>query len=99
LQTIYDWAIEFGGHPNERGVLVAMTRVERTEGVRTLGAVLLTDNQTLIVAALKSALEAAIGALKTFRLIFPERYVIMGMDGEIDRLVGDANAVFKKYAQ
>jgi hypothetical protein len=47
--------------------------------------------------ALKSAVEAAIGALKAFRLIFPEHFAIMGVDGEIDKLVGHLNAVFASY--
>jgi len=32
LQTLYDWTIEFGAHPNERGVLAAMTRIEAGRG-------------------------------------------------------------------
>jgi hypothetical protein len=26
LHTLYEWTIQLGGHPNERGVLAAMTR-------------------------------------------------------------------------
>jgi diphthamide biosynthesis methyltransferase len=36
---------------------------------------------------LKTAAEAAVDALKTFNLIFPERFTIMGMGDEIERLV------------
>jgi len=40
-----------------------------------------------------------IGALKTSRLLFPQRFAIMGMDGKIDKLVGVLNTIFKQYAQ
>ncbi len=96
LQTLYDRTIELGGHPNERGVFAAMTRTD-TDQDRTFGVVFLTDNPVLIAAALKTAIEAAVGALKTFRLIFPERFAIMGVDDDIEKLVGGLNAVFKSY--
>jgi hypothetical protein len=32
-------------------------------------------------------------------MIFPQRFAIMGMDGEIDKLVGVLNTIFKQYAQ
>jgi hypothetical protein len=40
------------------------------------------DNPVLIAAALKSAVEAAVVALKTFELVFPERFAIVGLDRE-----------------
>jgi hypothetical protein len=96
LQALYDRTIELGGHPNERGVLAAMTRTD-IDHERIFGVVFLTDNPVLIALALKSSVEAAVGALKTFRLIFPERFTIMGMDDEIEKLVGELNIVFKLY--
>jgi len=98
LHTLYEWAIEPGGHPNERGVLAAMTRTQTGPAI-TFGPVLLANDPDLILVALKSAGEAAVGALKVFRLIFPERFAIMGLDGEIDALVGRLNAVFMSHAR
>lgn len=94
LQALYDWTIELGGHPNERGVLAAMTRTD-TDQACMFGVVFLTDNPVLISVALKTAIEAAVGALKSFRLIFPERFAIMGVDDEIEKIVGGCNAVFR----
>ena len=90
---VYKSTIQFGGHPNERGVLAATIRT--SEG---FGAVLLTDNPVLIAAALKSAIEAGVVALKTFELVFPERFAIVGVDHEIAALVASLNTVFKQYA-
>ncbi len=98
LQTLYEWTIEFGGHPNERGVFAAMTQ-SGTDQALNFEVVFLTNKPLVIAAALMTAVQAAIGALKTFRLIFPERFAIMGMDGEIEKLVGGLNTVFKHYKQ
>lgn len=96
LHDLYKRTIAFGGHPNERGVLVATTRTE-TGQAYTFEVALLTDRPLLIAAALKTAVEAGIGALKTFQLILPERFAIVGLDGDIDRLVGSANTTFRPY--
>ena len=96
LNTLYDQTIEVGAHPNERGVLAAMTRANTDQNC-TFGVEVLTDKPVLIASALKIAVETAVGALKTFRLIFPERFTIMGMDNEIEKLVGELNAVFKSF--
>ena len=40
------------------------------------------------------ATHRALGALRVFRLVFPERYAITGLDEEIARLVDEVNAVF-----
>jgi hypothetical protein len=95
--TVYKTTIGLGGHPNQRGVLAAMIRTE-SGGFHTFGAVFLTDNPALIAAALKTAVEAAVGALKTFHLIFPERFQIMGIDRDVENLVGGLNAVLKQFA-
>jgi hypothetical protein len=89
LQSLYERTIELGAHPNERGILAAMTRTDTGQD-HMFGVVFLTNNPVLIAVALKTAVEAAVGALKTFRLIFPERFAIMGMDDEIEKLVGGA---------
>jgi hypothetical protein len=91
---LYKQTIGLGGHPNERGVLAAMTRTD-TVGAVTFGAVFLADNPNLIAAATKTAVEAAVGALRMFSLIFPERFAIMGVDRDVDKLVGELNGAFK----
>ena len=93
LHEVYRRTIAFGGHPNERGVLSATARTDTGE-TYTYAVAHLTDRPLLIAAALKATVEAAIGALRTFRLVFPERFTIMGLDGAVERLVHEHNAVF-----
>jgi hypothetical protein len=54
----------------------------------------LTDRPLLIAAALKARVEAAVGALRTFRLVFPERSEIMALDRDVEKLVHEHHAVF-----
>ncbi len=96
LQTLYEWTIELGAHPNEQGILAAMSRTD-TDQSRTYGVAILTDDPILVVTTLKIAVDVAVGALKTFRLIFPERFTIMGFDTEIETLARLLNTVFKAY--
>lgn len=51
-----------------------------------------------IVLALRMAVGVAIGALKTFQLIFPERFTLVGIDLELGKVISEANALFKSYA-
>jgi hypothetical protein len=93
LRTLYRRTIGLGAHPNERGVLAATTRTETPE-IYAFEVAYLTNRPLLIVLALKSAVEAAVGALKTFRLIFSERFAISGLDGDVDKLVAALNSAF-----
>jgi hypothetical protein len=51
-----------------------------------------------IVLALRMAVGVALGAFKAFQLVFPERFTIAGIDMEIEKLIEDANTLFKSYA-
>jgi len=55
----------------------------------------------MVVAALKDAVDVAVGVAKTVGLIYPERFRIAVVDEEIDRLVRHYSGgdVFSKYAQ
>ena len=49
--------------------------------------------------ALKTAVEAAVGLARTFRLIYPERCRIVGLNGDIDRLIRHLQRVFPRRAE
>jgi hypothetical protein len=70
-----------------------MTTVRTETG---FGAVFLANNPSLIALALKTAVEAAVGALKIFHLIYPERFKIMDVDRDANALVGWLNTVFSR---
>ena len=68
MHEVYRRTIAFGGHPNERGVLSATTRME-TDETYTSAVAQLTDRPLLITTALKATIEAAVGALRTEKLL------------------------------
>lgn len=97
MQTLYDWTIDLGAHPNEQGIFAAMTGQDVGDQ-RVFNVEVLSENPTLVLNALKMSVEAAIGALMVIRLIFPERVAITGLDREIAELAAATYRVFQGYA-
>jgi hypothetical protein len=97
LHGVYERTIEMGAHPNELGVLGSTERTE-TDDAYLFDVAFLTSNPLLIALVLKTAIEAAVGALRTFRLIFPERFTFADLDDDIQKLAAGHNAVFTPYS-
>jgi hypothetical protein len=97
LHELYDRTIDFGGHPNEKSLFGAMSRVETANEIIYSVGILSFRDPVLVVAALHMAVAVAIGTLKVFELIFQERFLILGLDAKVLALVRDLNAVFKQY--
>jgi hypothetical protein len=98
LHQLYETMIDFGAHPNQLGVLMAMNKSGTEQAISYQVGILFT-NTVPLVATLQKAAAVAVGALKVFQLILSERFKIMGLDKEIKALVGELNSVFKPYAQ
>ena len=97
LHAIYEDLIDFGAHPNQFGVMIAMRKSE-SEKQNDFSVGILHAESLPIVLALRMAVAVAIGALKTFQLVFPERFTLAGIDLEIHKIVGEAEILFKSYA-
>ena len=100
MRHLYEGTITFGAHPNERGVASSL-RIDRSRrDAVTVGVGFLHPGTTTMVAALKEAVDVAVGVAKTVGLIYPERFRIADVDEDIDRLVRHSGGdVFSKYAQ
>ena len=96
LHILYEKLIDLGAHPNQQVILASMNLSE-TSGETIFQVGLLAPKPITVLLALKQAVEAAVGMFKIFQLIFPERFKIMSWDNEIDKLINEANAIFKKY--
>ena len=92
---VYKDLISFGAHPNPFGVMLALSKTEETDNQVTYGVGTLQCKPLSVRLALRMAVATAIGALKTFQLVFPERFTIAGLDLEIKKLIPQANALFK----
>lgn len=100
MHQLYEGAISFGAHPNERGVASSL-RIDRSRpDAATVGVGILHPGTPAMAAALKGAVDVAVGVAKTVGLIYPERFRIAGVDDEIDRLVRHSGGdVFSKYIE
>ena len=98
LHGIYEDLIDFGAHQNQFGVMSAMKKTESGKQTDFSVGILHPDPLTILFA-LRLAVGVAIGVLKTFQLVFPERFKLAGIDLAIERLVEEVNALFKSYAQ
>ena len=47
--------------------------------------------------ALRMAVEIALDGLKVFQLIYPERFVLVGLDREIAAILDNINTAFREY--
>ena len=96
LQDRYENLIDFGAHPNQMGVLTSMSKSETDMQIDYKIGILFPEKMT-VVFALRMAVAVAVGALKAFKLIYPERFSLTRIDLEIDKLVAGLNTVFKPY--
>ena len=97
FHEMYESLIAFGAHPNQFGVMTAMGKT-RTDRQVDFSVGILHPTQLTVLFALRMAVRTAIGALKTFELMFPARFTISGLDLEIEKLISQASVVFKSYA-
>ena len=89
---VYKDLISFGAHPNPFGVMTALSKTGKTDNQVTYDVGILQCKPLSVRFALRMAVATAIGALKTFQLVFPERFTIAGLDLEIKKLIPQANA-------
>jgi hypothetical protein len=96
LHDLYKTLIDFGAHPNEQGLLTSMRRSDGDKET-SFEVAILAPHEMPLMFTLRFCIAVAIGALKVFQLIFPERFEIMSLDLEIGELVGLLNSSFKPW--
>ena len=93
LHKVYETLIDCGAHPNQLSVMMGLVKTGETDNQVTYDVGILQCKSLSVRFALRMAVATAIGALKTFQLVFPERFA--GLDLEIKKLIPQANALFK----
>lgn len=71
-QDLYERSIDFGAHPNEKGVLGSVVPTSVNTG--TMQVTLLGGDNLQLQHGLKSCAQAGICSLKIFNLIFPDHF-------------------------
>lgn len=96
LRRLYEMLIDYGAHPNQMGVLTALRSDESANQIDYKVGILYPAELPVMVT-LRIAVAVAIGALKVFKLIYPERFALMSFDTELAELVDELNSKFKPY--
>jgi hypothetical protein len=97
LADLYDLTIDFGAHPNQLGVLSSIRRSEDAEKIQYNVGILSPDTVG-VMATIRLSVDVAVGVFKVVALIYPERFAIMSVDGDIDTIVRILNTAFKRFA-
>jgi len=93
LQQLYDSTIDFGGHPNPKGILASLRRVDEG-GAVTYRVGILNPDPLLMTMTLKMAVEVAIGVLRVGQLIAPDLLKVEGLDLTIEQLIKEVPRTF-----
>lgn len=98
VRRLYDELIDLGAHPNQLGTLAAARCIQERERVGFDMGILYAE-ELPVMFTLRQAVAVGVGALKICRLVYAERFAIVGLDGKIDALVGQLNTVFRRYGR
>ena len=96
LHYLYKQTINFGAHPNQMGVMSQIRKAEDANKIVFNVGILAPDPHG-VMATMKVTTAVAIGVFRIFGLIYPERFAIVGLQGETGQLVGLLNEVFKQF--
>lgn len=82
-----------GAHPNQMGMLTAIQQKETANQIDYEVGIFNPD-VLQVMWSLKLAVAVAIGSLKIFQLVYPERFALTSLDTEIAALVTEMNSRF-----
>lgn len=83
--TLYERAIDYGAHPNERGFSSSTTITEKGDHTEFLQIYLQEDGIQLDLA-LKTTAQVGVWALSIFQLIYPAKWELLGIKHELVEL-------------
>lgn len=82
---IYERAIDYGAHPNERSLTTGLSIAKQGGAVKLMSAYLV--NEPLkITFTLKSCSQAGLCSIEIFETIMPERFRVSSLDRELESL-------------
>lgn len=84
-RELYYRTIDYGAHPNERSLSLALKRTDVKNGFR-FELQYLTNNPVAIEFCLKSTCQIGILSLKILQLVIPERFKIAELDIRLERI-------------
>ena len=85
FRELYEFTIDVGAHPNPRAILRGLT-IEHTEDMVLYNLQSLDTDDLSLTLALKKTAQVGICSLLVFKMIFPERFEILGISADVDRI-------------
>jgi hypothetical protein len=82
---LYELTIDAGAHPNRKTITLAMKRQE-TDELISFDLAQLNNDPMMLILALKTSAQVGICSLKIFRLVFRERFDLLGISDDIESL-------------
>lgn len=83
--NLYERTIDYGGHPNQQAFLSVMKQQSNDSKITFQSAYMIGNEDTLHLC-LKSCAQIGICALSIFRLVFRERFDILGISQNLDSM-------------
>lgn len=84
--TLYQRAVDFGAHPNERGLTSSMAIEELAGGDKKFLQIYLHSNGLQLAHGLKSTAEIGLCSLHVLQWVFKERFEILGIRERLQEL-------------
>ena len=77
-RNLYDRTIDYGAHPNERALMQSLKMIKDDKGI-DLNISYLSDDSPASRLALRTTAQVGVCVLEIFRLVFKERYDLLGL--------------------
>src|SRR5574341_521598 len=81
-KDLYDWCIDFGGHPNESAFTQSL-KMDEGHKVVKFDIIYLTGDEITLRCSLKIAAQVGASVLGIFKIVFKERYDITGLTNKL----------------
>jgi hypothetical protein len=85
IDRFYQWCIDFGANPNERSITNSMELVKVNDAEHYRYNYLAVD-ETNMRSTMNTCAQVGLGTLYIFRHIFIDRFNILGLNSEMDKL-------------
>lgn len=82
-RALYERAIDYGAHPNERALSSVLRRTDNAENIR-FDLDYLSNVPEALALCLKTTAQVGVCSLRIFRLVIPDRFTILGLSDDLD---------------
>ena len=84
VRELYERCIDFGAHPNELALTTNGSISRGPEGQHVFEAIYLAELSDALRLAIRTTAQIGIGVLGIFRLLFPERFDLLGVTARLE---------------